>query len=210
MMKIMESGKLNLAVLASGRGSNFDALCRAIEQKDLEAEIKILISDKKDAASLVKARRRGIDAFYIPPRNYRNRDEYEAVIVEKLRERGVNIVALAGYMRLVGKVFLDAYKNRILNIHPALLPSFPGLHAQKQAVEYGVRYSGCTVHIVDEGMDTGPIVMQSVVPVYQDDTEESLAERILAEEHKIYWRSLQYFAEGRVYLDGRKVYIAEK
>jgi phosphoribosylglycinamide formyltransferase-1 len=128
-------------------------------------------------------------------------------IVKNLRAMGIDIVVLAGYMRLVGKVLLDAYKMRIINIHPALLPSFPGLHAQRQAVDYGAKLSGCTVHFVDEGMDTGPIIMQAAVPVLADDSEDSLADRILIQEHRIYSQALQLLAEGRVYIDGRKVHI---
>ncbi len=207
MIKVMEPGRLRLAVLASGRGSNFDALCRAIENGNLNAEIRVLISDKKEAPALEKAKSRGIKPIYIEPADYPDRDEYEKAIVKELHDCDINIVALAGYMRLVGSIFLQAFNLKVVNIHPALLPSFTGLHAQKQALDYGVRYSGCTVHIVDEGMDTGPIIMQSVVPVYQDDIEDSLAERILVEEHKTYWRALQLFAEGRIFIDGRKVYI---
>lgn len=207
MIKLMEPRRLKLAVLASGRGSNFDALAAAIEKGDLSAEIKILISDQKEALALGKAAKLGIEALHVEPRDYKNRDEYENYIVGKIKEHEVDLIVLAGYMRLVGRVFLEAYKRRIVNIHPALLPSFTGLHAQKQAVDYGVRYSGCTVHIVDEGMDTGPIILQSVVSVFPEDDEESLAERILAEEHKTYWRALQLFAEGRLFIKERKIYI---
>jgi len=207
MIRIMEPGPLQLGVLASGRGSNFDAICDAIDKGQLQAEIKILISDKNGAPVLQKAANRGIKTLFVNPQDFTGREDYERLLVEKLHEARVNIIALAGYMRLVGPIFLQAYANRILNIHPALLPSFTGLHAQRQAVEYGVKFSGCTVHIVDQGMDSGPIVMQAVVPVYDDDDEESLSERILEQEHNIYWQALQLFAEGRVYIDGRKVRI---
>lgn len=203
----MEPGKLRLAVLASGRGSNFDALCKAINNGDLNAEIRVLISDKKEAPALKKAASRGIKPIYIEPADYPDRQEYEKIVVKELYNCDINIIALAGYMRLVGSAFLQAFNSKVVNIHPALLPSFTGLHAQKQALDYGVRYSGCTVHIVDQGMDTGPIIMQSVVPVYQNDTEDSLTARILAEEHKTYWRALQLFAEGKIFIDGRKVNI---
>ncbi|MGI5921919.1 MAG: phosphoribosylglycinamide formyltransferase [Syntrophomonadaceae bacterium] len=209
MIRIMEPRKLNLAVLASGRGSNFEAIHNAIVRKDLEAQISILISDKEQAAALKKATERDIPALFINPHNFTNREEYETEMVKHLMARNVDLIVLAGYMRLVGQVLLKAYKHRIVNIHPALLPSFPGLHAQKQAVEYGVRFSGCTVHFVDEGMDTGPIILQSVVPVRQEDDEDSLAERILVEEHNTYWRAIQLIAEGKVYIDKRKVYIKE-
>ena len=210
MIRVREAGRISLAVLTSGRGSNFDALCQAVERGQLDADIKLLLSDRRDAPALEKAARRGIESVYLSPADFTSRDNYEACLLQKLREHGVEIIALAGYMRLVGKVLLQEYKGKIINIHPALLPSFPGLNAQSQALNYGVRFSGCTVHIVDEGMDTGPILMQAVVPVYQDDDEDSLAARILVEEHQIYWRSLQLLAEGRVFLDGRRVIIADK
>lgn len=207
MIQVIAPGRLRLAILASGRGSNFDALGRAIKRGDLDADIKVLISDLESAPVLEKAKAQGIDAVFIDPRAFGSRDEYETELVRVLKAHQVTVVVLAGYMRLVGRILLDAYKNRILNIHPALLPSFPGLHAQQQAVDYGVKFSGCTVHIVDKGMDTGPIIMQAVVPVLPDDTGDTLADRILGEEHEIYWRSLQLLAQGRVYIDGRKVLI---
>lgn len=207
MIKVLEAGQLQLAVMASGRGSNFDAICAAIERGDLNACIRVVVSDKEQAAVLQKAKERDIPAIYINPRVYPDRTAYESEIVEILKENLVDVVALAGYMRLVGPVLLGAFPHRLLNIHPALLPSFTGLHAQEQAVVYGVKYSGCTVHIVDEGTDTGPIILQRVVPVLQEDDVDTLAARILVEEHDLYWRCLQYLAEGRLWLDGRKVYI---
>lgn len=207
MIQVIAPGRLRLAILASGRGSNFDALGRAIKRGDLDADIKVLISDLESAPVLEKAKAQGIDAVFIDPRAFGSRDEYETELVRVLKAHQVTVVVLAGYMRLVGRILLDAYKNRILNIHPALLPSFPGLHAQQQAVDYGVKFSGCTVHIVDKGMDTGPIIIQAVVPVLPEDSGDTLADRILGEEHKIYWRSLQLLAQGRVYIDGRKVLI---
>ncbi len=173
MIKVMEAGTLQLAVLASGRGSNFDAICQAIERGELDATVKILISDKDEAPALAKATQWHSDLL-INPRDYTGREAYEELVVESINCAWVNLVVLAGYMRLVGKVLLEAYRQRILNIHPALLPSFTGLHAQQQALDYGVKFSGCTVHLVDAGMDTGPIIIQAVVPVYQDDNEESL------------------------------------
>lgn len=209
MIRIMEPGKLTLAVMASGRGSNFDAICAAIDRNELNAEIKIVISDK-EAPVLAKARKRGIPALYVNPSDYKTKSDYEQVLVAKIKDCGAGLVVLAGYMRLVGKDLLHNFKLRVVNIHPALLPSFTGLHAQQQAVDYGVRYSGCTVHLVDEGMDTGPIILQKMVPVYQEDDEESLSERILVEEHDTYWRALQLIAEGKVYVAGRRVYIKEE
>jgi phosphoribosylglycinamide formyltransferase-1 len=209
MIKIAEPGKLALAVMASGRGSNFDAICQAIDRKDLNAEVKVVLSDM-EAPVLDKARQRGIPALHINPTNYANKADYEKVLVEKVKEYGADLIVLAGYMRLIGSELLHSFPMRVVNIHPALLPSFKGLHAQRQAVEYGVRYSGCTIHLVDEGMDTGPIIMQKVVPVYPEDDEESLTQRILAEEHDTYWRALQLIAEGKLYLKGRKVLIKEE
>lgn len=207
MIKVLEAGQLQLAVMASGRGSNFDAICAAIERGDLNARIKIVISDKEQASVLEKARERGITGLYINPRDFPDRAAYETKIVSMMQEREVNMVVLAGYMRLVGGVLLEAFPHRLVNIHPALLPSFTGLHAQEQAIAYGVKYSGCTVHIVDEGTDTGPIIMQRVVPVLPEDDADTLAGRILAEEHDLYWRCLQLIAEGRLWLEGRRVYI---
>jgi len=207
MKRVIEPRRLKLAVLASGRGSNFVAINEAIQKGDLQADISLLISDQAGAAALQRARNAGVSTLFINPKDYRNRNEYEAEVVKNLQTFGIDIVVLAGYMRLVGKVLLDAYRMRIVNIHPALLPSFPGLHAQRQAVDYGAKYSGCTVHFVDEGMDTGPIIMQAAVPVLADDSEDSLADRILIQEHRIYSQALQLLAEGRVYIEGRKVHI---
>jgi phosphoribosylglycinamide formyltransferase-1 len=207
MIKVIEPKRLRLAVLASGRGSNFLAINQSIQKDTLNADIRLLISDKEDAPALKRAADAGIPAIHISPRQYSSREEYETEIVKELEASDIDVVVLAGYMRLVGTVLLQAYKFRIINIHPALLPSFPGLHAQKQALEYGVRFSGCTVHFVDQGMDTGPIIMQKAVPVLQDDTEDSLSDRILAEEHRIYSKAQQLIAEGRVFIKDRKVLI---
>lgn len=207
MKQIIPPGRLRLGVLASGRGSNFDAIYAATRRGDLDAEVRVLVSDRRDAAVLTKADERGIPAIHLDPGRFSHREDYERRLVEVLQEYDVNLVVLAGYMRLVGPTILESFPNRVVNIHPALLPAFTGLNAQRQAVEYGVRFSGCTVHIVDHGMDTGPIIMQAVVPVEQEDDEDTLALRILAQEHEIYWRSLQLLAEGRLWLQGRKVYI---
>lgn len=209
MMQMMSPGRLHLAILASGRGSNFEAILRACQQGELDGQIEVLISDQPDAAVLEKAEQAGIPALLICPADYASREAYEAELVRLLAEHGVNLVVLAGYMRLVGKTLLEAYRWRIINIHPALLPSFPGLHAQRQALEYGVKVSGCTVHFVDDGMDTGPIILQAVVPVHDNDTEESLSQRILKEEHRSYKQALQLLAQGCLYLDGRKVVVKQ-
>ncbi|MEQ8202037.1 MAG: phosphoribosylglycinamide formyltransferase [Syntrophomonadaceae bacterium] len=207
MRQVIPPHRLRLAVLASGRGSNFLAIQEAIRKGQLEADICLLISDQPQAPALERAGTLGIRALFIDPKAFPGRDDYEAELVRNLQAEDIDILVLAGYMRLVGGVILNAYRDRVLNIHPALLPSFQGLHAQRQAIEYGVKYSGCTVHFVDQGMDTGPIIKQAVVPVKDDDTEDSLAERILEQEHRLYWQVLQLLAEGRVYIEGRKVYI---
>ncbi len=201
--------RIKLGVLASGRGSNFQAIIDAIEAGRLDAGISILITDRKDAFAIERAKRHGIDYLHIDPKEFKDRDTYFSHIADELRRRGVELVILAGFMRVVGKSLIEPFRNRIMNIHPALLPSFPGLHAQKQAVDYGARISGCTVHFVDEGMDTGPIIIQAAVPVFDGDTEESLSDRILKQEHKIFPMAIQLFAEGRLEVVGRKVKIKD-
>ena len=200
--------KLRLGVLASGRGSNLQAIIDNIEAGKLNAEAAVVVSDKPDAYALERARNHGVEDKYFDPKEFPDKASYEKAVWACLQQNRVELVVLAGYMRLVGKVLLDAFPNRIMNIHPALLPSFPGTHGQKDAIEYGVRYSGCTVHFVDDGMDTGPVILQAVVPVRQDDDEDSLAERILKEEHKLYSQAIQLFAEGRLMVEGRKVKIS--
>lgn len=199
--------KLKLGVLASGRGSNLQAIIDNIEAGNLNSEVAIVITDKQDAYALERAGKHQIPGFHINPKQYGAKSEYEKAVVETLKEHCVELVVLAGYMRLVGNVLLENFPNRIMNIHPALLPAFPGAHGQRDALDYGVRYSGCTVHFVDEGMDTGPIILQAVVPVIQDDDEDILSARILKEEHKIYSQAIQLFAEGRLRVEGRKVLI---
>lgn len=198
---------INIGVLVSGRGTNLQAIIEAIEEGKIEGKIKIVISDNLDAYALKRAEQHNIETQYINHKEFKNREDYDKKIVETLENKEVELVVLAGYIRILSSYFIKAYKNKIINIHPALLPSFPGLRAQKQAVEYGVKISGCTVHFVDEGMDSGPIILQSAVEVSEDDTEESLAERILKEEHQIYSQAIQLFSQGRLIIKGRKVYI---
>lgn len=198
---------INIGVLVSGRGTNLQAIIEAIEEGKIEGKIKIVISDNLDAYALKRAEQHNIETQYINHKEFKNREDYDKKIVETLENKEVELVVLAGYMRILSSYFIKAYKNKIINIHPALLPSFPGLQAQKQAVEYGVKISGCTVHFVDEGMDSGPIILQSAVEVSEDDTEESLAERILKEEHQIYSQAIQLFSQGRLIIKGRKVFI---
>lgn len=200
---------LRVAVLASGRGSNFEAIARAVASERLPARVVCLISDRPDAPVLDLARAHGVEALCIEPRQHPGRDAHEKQVMAVLEERAVALVCLAGYMRLLSSAFVRHFEGRLLNIHPALLPAFPGLHAQRQALEYGVRIAGATVHFVDEGIDTGPIVLQAAVPVMADDTEDTLSARILAEEHRLYPEAIRLFAEGRLRLEGRRVRIRE-
>ena len=196
-----------LGVLISGRGSNLQAILDAIGSGRLDATVAIVISNKADVPGLMRARQAGIDALHLSPRDYPDRDSYDRAIVDALRRSKVDLVCLAGYMRIVGPVLLAAFPDRVVNIHPSLLPSFPGLHAQRQALEHGVRVSGATVHLVDGTLDAGPIVLQASVPVLPDDTEESLSERILVEEHRIYPEALGLLLRGGWAVRGRRVVI---
>jgi phosphoribosylglycinamide formyltransferase-1 len=196
-----------IAVLLSGGGTNLQASIDAVEAKRLDAKIQLVLSNKADAFGLVRAQNHGIPTEVLDHKAYPSRDAYDQAIVDLLRGRGVELVVLAGFMRLLSPVFIKAYSNRIMNIHPALLPSFPGLHVQKKAVEHGVRFSGCTVHFVNEECDEGPIIIQAVVPVFPDDTEEILAARILTQEHRIFPRAIQLYAEGRLHVSGRRVLV---
>lgn len=199
---------LKLGILASGRGSNFQSIIDAIERGSLKAQAAVLIVDKENAFARERARKHGIAEVWLNPKDSPTKEAYFDRIRDELNARAVDLVILAGFMRIVRKPLIDAFPNRIMNIHPALLPAFPGLHAQQQAVDYGVRVSGCTVHFVDEGMDTGPIIIQAAVPVAPDDTEETLSARILTEEHRIYPEAIRLYAEGRLSVENRKVKIA--
>ncbi|MFI5293697.1 MAG: phosphoribosylglycinamide formyltransferase [Thermodesulfovibrionales bacterium] len=198
---------LRVGVLASGRGSNFQSIIDAVVAGCVKAELKVLITDNPKAFAVERAKKHGIEHIVMRPKQFISKDGYFGAIAEELKSRDVGLVVLAGFMRIVGKPLIDAYRNRIMNIHPALLPSFPGLHGQQQAHDCGVKISGCTVHFVDEGMDTGPIIIQAAVPVSDDDTEETLSERILKFEHKIYPEAIRLFSEGRLRVVGSKVVI---
>lgn len=199
--------KLKLGVLASGRGSNFQSIINAINSRRLIAEIVVLITDNTTAFAIERAKKHGIEYLVISPKEYSSGDDFFVKIAEELKKRDAGLVILAGFMRIVRKPLIDAFPNLMMNIHPALLPAFPGLHGQRQALEYGVKISGCTVHFVDEGMDTGPIIIQAAVPLLQDDTEETLSERILKLEHEIYPEAIRLFSEGRIDVEGRRVRI---
>lgn len=199
---------LNIAVLVSGRGSNLQSIIDNIESGYIpNAAVKVVISDKGDAYALERAKEKGIAPVFVDPAAFADKKEYEARILEVLGSHDTNLVLLAGYMRILGSSIIENYRNRIMNIHPALLPSFMGLHAQRQALEYGVKVAGCTVHFVDEGMDTGPIILQRSVPVLVGDDEDSLSGRILEQEHQIYPEAVKLFAEDRLVVDGRMVSI---
>jgi len=193
-----------LGILLSGRGSNFEAIADRIQQGELQAEIAVVISNIASAPGLEKARQRGLKGVFLPSKGV-PREEFDRQVVEVLREHGVAVVCLAGFMRLLSLVLVRAFPNRILNIHPALLPAFPGLEGQRQALEYGVKYSGCTVHFVDEGLDSGPIILQAVVPVMDEDDEHALAERILREEHRIYSEAIRLVLNEEIEIVGRRV-----
>ena len=193
-----------MGVLISGRGSNLQSIIDAIARGHLAATIAVVISNRPDAQGLQRARDAGIEALHVSPRDYPDRDRYDAAIVDALRKRDVHLVCLAGFMRLVGRPLLDAFPNRILNIHPSLLPSFPGLEAQRQALEHGVRVTGATVHLVTSELDAGPIVLQASVPVLADDTVDTLSARVLIEEHRLYPEAIRIVLDGGWCVDGRR------
>ena len=190
-----------LGVLASGGGTNLQAILDAIAAGSLDARVAVVVSNEPGAGALDRARAAGVEALVIDHKAFADRRAFDAAVVEALRARGVDLVVLAGFMRVVTDVLLGAFPSRVVNIHPALLPAFPGVHAQAQALRHGVRIAGCTVHFVDGGTDTGPIIAQVAVPVLEDDDEASLTARILAKEHELLPRVLQWIAEGRVQVD---------
>ncbi|HEU4342415.1 MAG TPA: phosphoribosylglycinamide formyltransferase [Candidatus Binatia bacterium] len=201
------SRHLPIGVLISGSGTNLQAILDAIAAKTLNATIQIVVSNRSGAYGLVRAENRGIPTQVLDHKNFSSREAFDQALVDILRGHGVELVVLAGFTRLLSPVFVKAFSNRIMNIHPALLPAFPGLHVQRKALEHGVRFSGCTVHFVNEACDEGPIIIQAVVPVYPDDTEGSLTARILEQEHRIYPRAIQLYSEGRLRVEGRRVLV---
>ena len=203
-----EKAKTRLGVLISGSGTNLQAIIDRSEAGELDAEVVCVISNRADAFGLERAGKHGIAAIHLDHKSFSGRSEYDAALVKTLKGFKVDLVVLAGFMRIVTPVLLDAFPDRVMNIHPALLPSFPGLDAQKQALEYGAKISGCTVHFVDAGTDTGPIILQAAVPVLEDDTVETLSQRIHVEEHRLYPAAIQLFAEGRLKVEGRRVIIS--
>ncbi|MBI3027964.1 MAG: phosphoribosylglycinamide formyltransferase [Candidatus Rokubacteria bacterium] len=200
---------LRIGVLASGRGSNLQAIIDAIEAGKLDCRLAVVVSDRADAQALERALKHGLKGVFADPKAYPSREAFDQAVLAVLAEHRVELVCLAGYMRILTTAFVRALSGRIMNIHPALLPSFPGLHAQRQAFQYGAKVSGATVHFVDEGVDTGPIICQAAVPVREDDTEETLAARILEQEHQLYPRAIRLYAEGRISIIGRRVLVRE-
>ena len=210
-MSINRTTPLRVAVLASGRGSNLQAVIDAIEAGRVQAQIVVVISNKKNAVALERARKHGLKDLFVDPKPFAgrpdSREAYDQSLLEILQQHEVELVLLAGYMKIVTAVLVNAYANRMMNIHPSLLPSFPGLDVQKKAIDWGCKLAGCTVHFVTEGVDEGPIIIQAAVPILDGDTPDTLAARILVQEHKIYPRAVQLFAEGRLKVEGRRVFI---
>jgi len=200
---------MKIAVLASGRGSNFEAIAKAVKFGKIKAEISALVVDRRNAGAIERAETFGINWIFVDPKGFPSREDYDRKLISILEKLEVNLVCLAGYMRIVTPPFVDAFKNRIMNIHPALLPSFQGLNVHQRAIEYGVKVSGATVHFVDYGTDTGPVIVQAVVPVSPDDDPESLAAKVLKFEHRIYPQAVKWFVEGRISVEGRKVTVRE-
>ena len=199
--------KGRIAVLLSGRGSNFMAIREAVSRGAINAEIALVLSNKAEAPGLLKAREWGLQTVFLDPKSCASREDYDRAVIGELEKRRVDLVCLAGYMRVLTPAFCDAYNHRLVNIHPALLPAFPGLHVQQKAIDWGVRFSGCTVHFVAAEVDMGPIILQACVPVQQDDTEDALAARILVEEHRIYPEAVRLYFEGRLEVRGRRVFV---
>ena len=194
-----------LAVLVSGRGSNLQAIIDSIDREELDAHLSIVISNTKDTMALKRAEKHGIKTIFIDPSTYLNSKEYDKALVLKLKEFSIDLICLAGYMRILGKEVIQTFEKKIINIHPSLLPAFPGLDAQKQAINHGVKFSGCTVHFVDSGVDSGPIILQTIVPVYDNDDEKSLSKRILEQEHYLYPKAIKMIQEKKISLNGRTV-----
>ena len=194
-----------LAVLVSGRGSNLQAIIDSIEREELNAHISIVISSTKNAMALKRAEKHGIKTIFIDPTAYLNSKEYDKALIEKLKKFSIDLICLAGYMRILGEEVIQTFKEKIINIHPSLLPAFPGLNAQKQAIVHGVKFSGCTVHFVDSGVDSGPIILQTAVPVYDNDDEKSLSKRILEQEHYLYPKAINMIKENQIKINSKTV-----
>jgi phosphoribosylglycinamide formyltransferase-1 len=205
----MTSNSFKIGVLVSGRGTNLQAIIDAIENGELNADIAVVLSNKKNAPALERAQKKGIETAYMDPKQFANKKEYDLALARELKNRRVDLVCLAGYMRILNPEFIGMFPDKIINIHPSLLPAFPGLDVQQKAIDYGVKFSGCTVHFVNEEVDGGPIILQAVVPVLPSDDAGTLSERILIQEHLIYPRAIQMVAERRLHIENRKVSYKE-
>jgi len=201
--------KVNIGVLVSGSGTNLQSIIDNSEKGLLDADIKVVISNNPDAYALERSKKHHIPTVVIEQKNFKSREDFDRKMIEVLKSYSIELVVMAGFMRVLSSVFLEAFPMKVINIHPAILPSFQGLHGQQKAFDYGVKFSGCSVHFADDGVDTGPIIIQAVVPVYDDDTEESLSQRILKEEHKIFSQAIQFYAEGKLEIVGRKVRLKD-
>jgi phosphoribosylglycinamide formyltransferase 1 len=205
----MTSNRFKIGILVSGRGTNLQAIIDAIQEGELNADIAVVLSNKKDAPALERAQKQGIETAYLDPKQFASKKEYDLTLAGELKKRRVDLVCLAGYMRILNPEFIGMFPDKIINIHPSLLPAFPGLDVQQKAIDYGVKFSGCTVHFVNEEVDSGPIILQAVVPVHPSDDASTLAERILIQEHLIYPRAIQMIVENRLHIENRKVSYKE-
>ncbi|MEE8128336.1 MAG: phosphoribosylglycinamide formyltransferase [Nitrospinaceae bacterium] len=205
----MTSSSFKIGILVSGRGTNLQAIINAIENGELNARIAVVLSNKKEAPALERAQKKDIETVYLDPKQFAGKKEFDRALIRELEDRRVDLVCLAGYMRILGQEFIRKFEGKIINIHPSLLPAFPGLDVQQKAIDHGVKFSGCTVHFVDEEVDSGPIILQAVVPVHESDNAETLAQRILIQEHLIYPRAIQLIVENRPHIENRKVSLKE-
>ncbi|MEE9498031.1 MAG: phosphoribosylglycinamide formyltransferase [Nitrospinaceae bacterium] len=205
----MTSSSFKIGILVSGRGTNLQAIINAIENGELNARVAVVLSNKKEAPALERAQKKDIETVYLDPKQFAGKKEFDRALTRELEDRRVDLVCLAGYMRILGQEFIRKFEGKIINIHPSLLPAFPGLDVQQKAIDHGVKFSGCTVHFVDEEVDSGPIILQAVVPVHESDNAETLAQRILIQEHLIYPRAIQMIVENRPHIENRKVSFKE-
>lgn len=205
----MTSSNFKIGILVSGRGTNLQAIIDAIDNGELNARIAVVLSNKKEAPALARAQAKGIETVSLDPKQFAGKKEFDLALAKELEDREIDLVCLAGYMRILGPEFIRKFEGKIINIHPSLLPAFPGLDVQQKAIDYGVKFSGCTVHFVNEEVDAGPIILQAVVPIHETDDADTLAKRILIQEHLIYPRAIQMIAENRLHIENRKVTCKE-
>ncbi|WP_456401584.1 phosphoribosylglycinamide formyltransferase [Persephonella sp.] len=200
---------MNIVVLISGRGSNLEAIIKGYEEGKIKGKILAVISNKKDAKGLETAKKHNIPSYFINPKDFKTREDYDGHLAEFIKQKNPDLIVLAGYMRILSDLFIETFENKLINIHPSLIPSFQGLKAQKQALDYGSLLTGCTVHFVTKDLDNGPIIIQAVVPIKPEDTEETLSKRILSYEHRIYPQAIKWISEGRVTVNDRRVIVKD-